>query len=118
MVFSNPGTEEDAIRDGRYEAWVRIVNDPRYIMQQLRRRSPAQGPAAEYVASMNELALGQEIGAGQELRVGELRDLLQLNSVLATKGKKQPIDRDWYESLARFIHERHVKVGSGSFCLA
>ena len=22
------------------------------------------------------------------------------------------------EQLARFIHERHVKVGSGSFCLA
>lgn len=108
LVFSNPGTEEDAIRDGRYEAWVRIVNDPRYIMQQLRRRSPAQGPAAEYVASMNELALGQETGAGQELRVGELRDLLQLNSVLATKGKKQPIDRDWYESLGATTSQSYI----------
>jgi hypothetical protein len=39
IVFSNPGTEEDAIQSGRYDEWVRIVNDPRYVMQQRLRNS-------------------------------------------------------------------------------
>jgi hypothetical protein len=37
VKFSNPGTEEDAIKNGRHEQWLRIVNNPRYQMQQLRR---------------------------------------------------------------------------------
>jgi hypothetical protein len=100
LVFSNPGTEEDAIRDGRHEEWVRIVNDPRYIMQQLRRRSPAQGPAAEYVASMIEPALGQEIGTGQELHVGELQDFLRVvKGTRPVMRSRQPIHTDWNENL-------------------
>ena len=50
LVFSNPGTEDEAIRNGTHEEWLRIVNDPRYILHQLRRRQPAQGPAREAVA--------------------------------------------------------------------
>jgi hypothetical protein len=37
LVFSNPGTFEDAVRSGRFEEWQRIVTDPRYRMQQVRR---------------------------------------------------------------------------------
>jgi len=51
LIFSNPGTEEEAIRNGTHEKWLRITKDPRYIMQQLRRGSPAQGPAAGAVAA-------------------------------------------------------------------
>src|SRR5277367_4267025 len=50
LVFSNPGTEDEAIRNGTHEEWLRIVNDPRYILHQLKRRQPAQGPAREAVA--------------------------------------------------------------------
>jgi hypothetical protein len=67
LVFSNPGTEQDAVQKGTYDEWLRIVNEPRYIMQQLKRRSPAQGPAAEYVARMNEMARVQEAAVGLEL---------------------------------------------------
>src|ERR1019366_4276501 len=35
LVFSNPGTEEDAIANGTHDRWLSIVNDPRYIIQQL-----------------------------------------------------------------------------------
>ena len=45
-VFSEPGTEQDAISAGRHEQWQKIVNDPRYVIQQLRRNLPVQGPAA------------------------------------------------------------------------
>jgi hypothetical protein len=44
LVFSDPGTEEDAIRDGRHEKWLKTVNDPRYVLQQLKRQPPAQPP--------------------------------------------------------------------------
>ncbi len=50
VVFSNPGTEEDAIRAGRYEEWKRVVDDPRYVLQQMKRYLPAQGPASDDVA--------------------------------------------------------------------
>jgi hypothetical protein len=41
VVFSNPGTAAEALAQGRYEQWSKIVNDPRYILQQMK-RNPAQ----------------------------------------------------------------------------
>jgi hypothetical protein len=46
VVFSNPGTEQDAIQGGRQAEWQKVVNDPRYVLQQVRRNAPVQGPAA------------------------------------------------------------------------
>jgi hypothetical protein len=37
LVFSNPGTYAGAVQNGKAEHWVRITNDPRYKMQQLKR---------------------------------------------------------------------------------
>ena len=56
LVFSNPGTEEEALGNGAWEDWARVVNEPRYIMQQLHRSAPVQGPAAGDVASMQAAA--------------------------------------------------------------
>ena len=56
LVFSNPGTEGEALANGSYDSWLKIVNEPRYIMQQLQRRAPAQGPAAEDVARIHAAA--------------------------------------------------------------
>jgi len=46
VVFSNPGTEEEAIQNGKHEQWQRTVNEPRYIFQQMKRNASVQGPAA------------------------------------------------------------------------
>ncbi|MGA2170411.1 MAG: hypothetical protein ABSG62_19630 [Terracidiphilus sp.] len=46
VVFSNPGTEQEAISAGRHDQWQKVVNDPRYVIQQLRRNAQVQGPAA------------------------------------------------------------------------
>jgi hypothetical protein len=54
VVFSNPGTADDAIRKGNYEEWFTIVNDPRYVVQQLKRGLPVQGPAADDVARFED----------------------------------------------------------------
>jgi len=100
LVFSNPGTEDEAIRNGNYEEWRRIVNEPRYLMQQVRRRAPAQGPFADEVARINELARANAAagpgaaGAQPELnndgfRFGELAK--------PTPSKKKPngLRKDW-----------------------
>jgi len=41
LVFSNPGTEQDAIRNGNHEQWLRIVTDDRYRIQWLKRYGAA-----------------------------------------------------------------------------
>jgi len=35
VVFSNPGTSEKALQNGTYNQWLKVVNNPRYQMQQL-----------------------------------------------------------------------------------
>jgi hypothetical protein len=37
VIFSNPGTAEDAMRKGTYDHWFHTVNDPRYQQDQVRR---------------------------------------------------------------------------------
>jgi len=46
VVFSDPGSEEKAIQSGDYAQWQRVVNEPRYVIQQLNRHARVQGPAA------------------------------------------------------------------------
>ncbi len=42
LVFSNPGTEQQAIESGNYERWLKVVNDPRFILQQIKRSGGAK----------------------------------------------------------------------------
>jgi hypothetical protein len=37
LVFSNPGTAQQAIERGNYEHWLRITNEPRFTVQQIKR---------------------------------------------------------------------------------
>jgi hypothetical protein len=46
LIFSDPGTEQDAIQNGTHEQWMKIVNDPRYVLQQMKKNLPVRGPAA------------------------------------------------------------------------
>ncbi len=95
LVFSNPGTEEQAIKEGRYDEWLRVVNDPRYIMQQLKRRAPAQGPAAEYVARMNDLARAQEAAGAADLAEDQLQDSHRPVKGHRPVRPKPALHRDW-----------------------
>src|ERR1039458_8553268 len=80
LVFSNPGTEEDAIANGTHDRWLSIVNDPRYIIQQLKRRA-AQGPAAADIASIESIAATQD------------------PTPAAKRKKKSKLKKDWSEPL-------------------
>jgi len=44
LVFSNPGTEQQANESGRYEQWLKIVQDPRFTLQQIKRSGGAKPP--------------------------------------------------------------------------
>jgi hypothetical protein len=61
VVFSNPGTALEAMRAGSYARWARIVNDPRYILQQQKRAAAARAVAISTLSSP-----GLETGAQAE----------------------------------------------------
>ena len=56
VVFSNPGTADEAIRNGTYERWLKISTDPRYIMQQQKRSANASSAALQHGSSQDALA--------------------------------------------------------------
>ena len=43
LVFSNPGTAEQATASGNYEHWLKVVNSPRFTMQQIKRSGGVAG---------------------------------------------------------------------------
>ena len=48
VFFSHPGTIEQAVQNGTYDRWLRIMKDPRYTMQQLKR----SGTGAKFRATL------------------------------------------------------------------
>jgi hypothetical protein len=46
LIFSNPGTFTQALAQGRFKQWYRTINDPRYIMQQMKRNHVSTGSTA------------------------------------------------------------------------
>ena len=99
LTFTDPGTEEDAINAGRQEEWLRVVNEPRYIIQQLKRRQPAQGPWADEVAKLNAKAQAQGDSGGAEpiiFRAGQLEAAPRpVKGHRPLRPVKAGIDRDW-----------------------
>jgi hypothetical protein len=85
VVFSNAGTEEEAISNGKHDEWLRIVNEPRYIIQQLHRHAPVHGPAAAQVAALE----AAPAGLGAQANAADEPD----------KSKKPKMHKDWSEGL-------------------
>ncbi len=56
IIFSDPGTKENAIQNGNYEHWLKVQTDPRFQMQQKKRQS---APAPE------SYQIGEAAGLGQ-----------------------------------------------------
>jgi hypothetical protein len=66
VVFSHPGSADEALRRGTYEHWLKIVNDPRYIMQQQERSARANVPAA----TLDRLSGGGFAAAPEAIETG------------------------------------------------
>ena len=61
LIFSNPGAEQQALESGNYEQWLDIVNDPRFILQQVKRSRSAQaleGTGVSAASAPNAEVLG------------------------------------------------------------
>jgi hypothetical protein len=93
LIFSNPGTAEDAYKDGRYEEWLRITADPRYKMQQIKRG--AVKPAAVAVPGIAEESITDD----------------SIEAKPAAKSKKPTLKKDWSMSYGG----SSSAVGSGTF---
>ena len=67
VVFSHPGSRDDAMRQGTYERWLRIVNDPRYTMQRQERSAKAAGDPLDVATRTVSAAepAGLELGDGR-----------------------------------------------------
>jgi len=83
LVFSNPGTEEDAIANGTHDRWLSIVNDPRYILQQMKRDAAGLRQASRSVSAATEDAF----------------PVISPDARHESKKKKKPLKTDWSESM-------------------
>jgi hypothetical protein len=98
LVFSDPGTEEDALRTGTYDDWTRVVNERRYVDQQLRRGASVHGPAADVVARIHAAARDEEaawVGIAPER--GPIHGWSR--SPLFPKPARQVLQKDWSASI-------------------
>jgi hypothetical protein len=105
LVFSNPGTYEQAAKTGAsYAKWLTIRYDTRFILQQMKRRAEATwGLPRELSAGGEEAVLPPGLVGPEELTIG-----LHLLPTGGEKAKPKPapkpkrtqIKRDWSVSLS------------------
>lgn len=98
LVFSNPGKEREALDHGTYSRWWKIVNEPRYALQQTKRSSGVKTLDESSVrafagANFGEKPSLQRIGhLGPEPRGGGPIGLHSLHSL-------DGLNQDWDEGL-------------------
>ena len=96
LVFSNPGTEEQAFENGSHDRWLEIVNDPRFILQGLKRNAAARGFGEESTGGAEAIA-SREITEAREAAEGEQLKLFPIRK--PSKPPKGKIEKDWGEGL-------------------
>jgi hypothetical protein len=100
IVFSTPSKERDAMKSGHYSEWLKIVNDPRYTMQQRKRDSPIMRPTL--VAPLHHLpapaaARGENEAPGEGGELGS-RFGDPFPHRISTRHRRRissSIDKDW-----------------------
>jgi hypothetical protein len=65
LIFSNPGTAVEAMQRGDYFRWVKVVNDPRFILQQAKRSAAARSRANYNWASLSSATTVTKIDASE-----------------------------------------------------
>ena len=97
VVFSDPGTEESAIKAGRYDKWLKTVTNPRYVMQQLKRNGAVRGPLAgdaAYVQHLKaEFAKAHPVRPNQPITPAPIQSIARAPLQPISRGPIQPIAR-------------------------
>ena len=107
VVYSNPGTEAQAIARGRYTEWLKTVNDPRYVFHQLKRGLPVQGPLAGNAARIEAQDAADRRRAANNATGMELRPVKPVRLPPAPRFRKpapalKPVtdlNQDWNEPM-------------------
>ena len=71
VIFSDPGTADEASQNDAYDRWLKITGDPRYTMQQLKRKGAGSGRLAVHlpIREQEGFARGARISGGDEASV-------------------------------------------------
>lgn len=87
VIFSNPGTLEDALKKGKYGEWQFVMNDPRYQMQQVRR----------YGSLTGQMIAEQRIAGQRTADVVSLPGLPRRRppTVWNERNRRAPLHPDW-----------------------
>jgi hypothetical protein len=101
LVFSNPGTAEQAQGNGTYERWLRTVSDPRFAMQQAKRNAMQHSPATE--APAPPLAKGEFTATAESSR----QEIVTQGPQPAVQAKPRG---DWSMDMGS-----EAKVGAGQY---
>lgn len=85
LVFSHPGTADEAIQKGEYEHWLKISADSRYILQHQKRGANASGYALREGLSQDGSAANPEVleprdEADAEVQAQEEREAVQVGN--------------------------------------
>lgn len=120
VIFSDPGTADEAVRSGTLDRWVKITSDPRYILQREKRDAAARGklnfdrvlPPADARLSVDEERRDRFAPAGtNRLR----RGLAQAGPFADFGQEPQPGRRAYRRERPQSLHEDWSEnMGSGA----
>ena len=86
LVFSNPGTAAEAIKNGTIEQWYSVTHDPRYQLQQFKR-------------SLTQRAVAPAVSAAPADFASRLAAVMAAKPTPDSKPKRNPIKKDWSTGL-------------------
>jgi hypothetical protein len=103
LVFSSPGNEEEAIANGTHGQWLNVVNDPRYVLQQMKRDTEARRFITEEMGLGTEerAVTGESVAAQQAIEAQQARKAEEAVRVgqTAKAQKSRKANGIWGESL-------------------
>ena len=109
LVFSNPGTREDAVKNGTLDKWLKITSDPRYQLQLAKRKMGA----LPVVADPNAATADRNLDTKTVDAVGGMA----ARPVAPARPRpvpENPIEKDWSQSLGGSTTSLEVTLAAGS----
>jgi len=88
LVFSNPGTAQQAIESGKYDQWLNIVNDHRFTIQQIKRTTDVMTTEGMGVSPASR-------SKAEVLGAGEANKGLGILGWSTRRNPRHPVKKDW-----------------------
>ena len=111
VVFSNPGTADEAIAKGMYGEWLKITSEPRYQLQRMKREAAAKANLnpAQLLGPVKEAAV-EEARDGAEDAVGSTEDG-SVQGEIGQRFRRRPTPRLLHNNLKT---DWSINLGAGA----